>query len=253
MSSSDAFVLLNPNPRASPPAVIADIAATFPSTPPVTFTVDQEGALNFHFGAVTVRASILPMPMPADHLDPAYRLSWLWPNAKEELQNHAMMLTVSADGGDKAVDRLIPQTMVIASVIGTCPQAAGVFWDAAGHLIKGKVFRDFAVQRLPNHLPLLLWVGLPVGPTSDGNSRGYTVGLKQFGLLEVETSDAPLDIAGLRQRLSNLAAYLIAKSPDIKDGATISQDAAHKVTVSYGESRFGLEGRVMRLHHVPKS
>src|SRR5262249_59438071 len=123
-------------------------------------------------------------------------------------------LAVSADGGEKAVDRRIPQTMVIASVIGTCPQAAGVFWDAAGHLIKGKVFRDFAAQRLPNHLPLLLWVGLAAGPTPDGASRGYTVGLKQFGLLEIETNDAPLDIAGLRQRFSNLAGHLIAKSPD---------------------------------------
>jgi hypothetical protein len=233
--------------------VIADIAATFPSAPPVTFTVDQAtGALDFHIGAVVVRGSIMPMPMPDDHLEPAYRLSWLWPNAKEELRGHASMLILSSAGGDTAVERLVAQTMVAAAVIGTCPQAVGVLWDAANHLIKGKVFRDFASQRLPN-LPLLLWVGMAAGPNADGTSRGYTVGMGQFGLLDVETHDAPLDIAGLRQRFSNLAGHLIAKSPDIKDGATISQSETHKVTVSYGESGFGLEGRVMRLHHLAKS
>jgi hypothetical protein len=254
MSSSDAFVLLNPNPKASPPAVVADIAATFPFAPAVTFTADPKtGALLFKFGKVTVTASIMPMPMPADHLEPAYRASWLWPSAKEELRTHAMMLTVSAAGGDAPADRMIPQTLVVAAVIGTCPQAAGVFWDQANHLVKAKVFRDFSAKRLPAQLPLLLWIGCPAGRNPDGTARGHTVGLKQFGLPEIETNDAPVSVADLRQRLSDLASYLIANSPDIPDGATIGRSATQTITAHFGESRFGLKGRVMQLRHHQKA
>jgi hypothetical protein len=254
MSASEAFVLLNPNPKANPPTVVANIAATFPFAPAVTFTADPKtGALLFRFGKVTVTASIMPMPMPDDHLEPAYRASWLWPNAKEELRNHAMMLTVSAAGSEAPADRMIPQTMVIAAVIGTCPQAAGVFWDKANHLVKAKAFRDCAAKQLPNHLPLLLWIGCPAGLNPDGTARGYTVGLKQFGLPEIETNDAPVSVADLRQRLSDLANYLITQSPDIRDGATIGRSATRTITAHFGESRFGLKGRVMQLRHHQKA
>ncbi len=253
MSSPTAFVLLNPNPKASPPAVVADVAATFPSAPAVTFTVDQQtGALNFHFGAVTVTASIIPMAMPAEQLEPCYQVSWLWPNAKEELRDHAMVLTVTAEGGDSAADRMVPLTMVVSAVIGTCPQAAGVLWDGGNHLVKGKVFRDFAAMRLPNRLPLLLWVGIPAGQNQDGTSSAYTMGLNQFGLPEIETSDASLGVPELRQRLSDIAGYLISKSPDVKDGAIIAKSATETVTAHFGESEFGLPGRVMRLRHHRK-
>jgi hypothetical protein len=250
MSSPSAFVLLGPNPKASPPAVVADVATTFPSAPAVTFTVAQKtGALLFHFGEVTVQASILPMPMPADHLEPCYKASWLWPTAEDDLRDHAMMLTVTAEGGDRPVDRMAPMTMLIAGVLGTCPQAAGVFWDGAEHLVKGKVFRDFAAQKLPGRLPLLLWVGCPAGKKKDGTCSGHTVGMGQFGLPEIETSDAPVDVPVLRQRLADLAEHLVTKAREIKDGATVGRSATQTITVSYGESQFGLKGRVMRLHH----
>src|SRR5262249_55209857 len=218
--------------------------------PAVTFTVNPKtGAVNFHFGAVTVQASILPMPMPADHLEPAYRASWLWPNAKEELRDHAAMLTMTAEGGDTAVDWMVPLTMAVAAIVGICPQAAGVFWDGADHLVKGKVFRDFAARQLPNHLPLLLWIGCPAGQNADGTCSGYTVGLHQFGHPEIEASDAPLSVPELRQRLADLAGHPITRGLNIPDGATIGESATQKVTMSYGESRFGLPGRVMRLQH----
>jgi hypothetical protein len=201
---------------------------------------------------VLVQASILPMPVPADQLEPCYPGSWLWPNAEAELRQHAMMLTVTGEGGDAVVDRMVSMTMVLAAVIGTCPQAAGVLWDGADHLVKGDVFRDFAVQQLPGHLPLILWVGCPAHKNADGTSRGCTVGMGQFALPDIETSDAPLSVRDLRQRLASVANHLVTKSANIPDGATIIQAPDHTVTVSYGPSKFGRPGRVMRLRHHRK-
>lgn len=250
MSAPTAFVLLSPNPKASPPAIVADLAATFPAAAAVTFTVDAEtGALNFQIGAVTVSASILPIPAPAAQLAPCYRASWLWPTAEADLRDHAMILTITAAGGDSAVERMVALTMLVASVIGTCPQAAGVLWDGADHLIRADVFREFAVRQLPHQLPLLMWVGVPLGTNPDGTSSGHTVGLAQFGLAEMETSDAPASMANLRQRFADLAEHQIVRGVQIPDGAVIGESATQRVTVSYGESRFGLPGRVLRLQH----
>ena len=75
-------------------------------------------------------------------------------------------------------------------ILYNLPFPAGVFWDGAGHLVRGDVFRDFAARKLPAQLPLLLWIGCPAWPNTDGTSSGYTVGLRQFGLPEIETTVA---------------------------------------------------------------
>jgi hypothetical protein len=248
--SSDAFVLLNPNARANPAAIIAAIAATFPFAPAVTVSQPPEAwGPYFRFGKVTVRTYILPMPMPSDHLEASYEASWLWPTAKADLRSHAAMLTLSADGGDTAVDRMVPLTMLTAAFLGTCAQAAGVFWDAAGHLVRGDVFRDFAARKLPAQLPLLLWIGCPAWPNADGTSRGHTVGLRQFGLPEIETTDAPSSVPDLRDWFDRLAEHLITTGAPIRDGAVIARSATETVAVSYGPSWFGLGERVLQLRH----
>jgi hypothetical protein len=248
--SSDACVLLNPNPRADQAAIIADIAATFPSAPAVTVT-QPPGAWGpfFHFGEVTVRTFIFPSPMSQEILAPKYGASWLWPSAKDDLRNHGSMLNLSADGGTTPVDRMVPLTMLAAAFFGTCPQAIGASWDIAGHLIPGRVFRESAARALPAQLPVSLWIGCPVWSNPDGTTSGHTVGLGHFDLPELETIDAPLSVSVLRKRLHKLAERLIAKRPNIRDGAVIGQSTTETLTASYGPSWFGQGERVMRLHH----
>jgi hypothetical protein len=248
--ATDAVVLLNPNPRADQAAIIADIAATFPSAPAVTVTQPPKAwGPFFHFGEVTVRTFIMPMPMPPEKLEPRYGSSWLWPMAKDDLRNHAAMLTLSADGGESPVDRMIPLTMLAAAFIGTCPQAAGVLWGSGEHLIEGRVFREFATRSLPEQLPVPLWIGCAVWSNPDGTTCGHTVGLEQFDLPEIETIDSPQSVTRLRKRLIKLANRLVTTRPRIRDGTIIGQSPTETVIVSYGESRFGLSDRVMRLHH----
>jgi hypothetical protein len=252
----DAIVLLNPNPRADQAAIIADIAATFPSAPTVMVTQPPKAwGPFFHFEEVTVRTFLMPMPMSPNKLEPLYGSSWLWPKAKNDLKNHAAMLTLSADGGETPVDRMMPLTMLTAALIGTCPQAVGVIWFGAEHLIEARVFREFATRGFPAHLPVSLWIGCPVWANPDGTTCGHTVGLEQFGLPEIETIDSPLRVSSLRKRLTKLAESFIAKRPNIRDGTVIAQTATEMLTVSYGESRLGLGDRVVRLHHqsVPPS
>jgi hypothetical protein len=254
---SDAFILLQPDARCDLSALVADVAATFPFAPPVTSSRPPESwGPSFRVGPVTVGSYILPVPLPADQLEASSRWSWLWPTAAADLRGHAQMMTLSASSGD-AAERMVALTMLTAAVFGTCPQAAGVLWDPAGHLVRGDVFRAFAAKVMPAQLPLLLWLGLPAWPNPDGTCDGYTIGLREFGCPEIEMCDAPLSVPALRQRISDLAPRLIAKEIDVPDGTTMTVSATQTVTVSYGESRFGQPGRVMRFRYCrtgpPKS
>jgi hypothetical protein len=189
------------------------------------------------------------MPLPADHLQASYELSWLWPTAEADLRGHTQMMTLSAAGGTVPAERMVALTMLTAAVLGTCPQAPGVLWDAAGHLVRGNVFRAFAAKVMPEQLPLLLWLGIPAWPNPDGTCDGYTVGLRAFGCQEIEVSNAPLSVPELRARVSDLAQNLLANDLNVPDGSTLNVSATQTVLVTYGQSRFGQPGRVMRFQY----
>jgi hypothetical protein len=251
---STAIVLLNANVRSdqdtligdiiaalvsTQAALIADIAATFPPAPAVRVTRPPWGGPGYHFDKTMITTIVLPVPLPESDREACYGASWLWPTAKADLRNHTAMIVLSTRDGKEPADRLGPLTMLAAALIGTDRSVVGVCWD--GHLIPAKVFREIASRDLVE-LPLALWIKCPTWMNPNGLVGGYTVGLAQFGHPEIETTDAPLSVSGLRQRLHKLAGKLITQSPQIRDGAVIGRSSTETVTARYGASQFGLGG-----------
>lgn len=74
-----------------------------------------------------------------------------------------------------------------------------------------------------------------------------TLGLSDFGLMELEASDAHEPPNELMARLTSLAEYLIENGPVIKNGDTVGEDAQEKIRVAYKESAFRPMQQVMRL------
>ncbi len=53
----------------------------------------------------------------------------------------------------------------------------------------------------------------------------------------------------MKERLVDLAGYLVENGPVIGDGDTVGRDEDEKIRVVYAESAFGKEGEVMRLEY----
>jgi hypothetical protein len=250
MSVTVAMILFGPKAKVDTAAVVADIADKWPDLEVKASDEAKDGqvSLDIDGGMVIGMMMGAPMPMDADELSAK---SLLWPpKAKHLLAEHANHMILTAFTGDDPVERATHLTYAAAGVLGACEQAIGVYWGEANHVVKGDLFQQMATEMLPESLPLWLWVATLVG-TGDDGTQGCTVGMKAFGHMELETTNASDEVGDLRERFLAVAGYLIQNGPVIKDGNTVGGDEHEKIQVIYSDSQFGHEEQVMRLDYQP--
>jgi hypothetical protein len=216
-----------------------------------------DGSLTFSHGDDLFIVMLMPAPIPAEDLKGPIATTWLWPGVASDMashKGHLIVTAVAASGDVDPVEHRKVLTQVVASVVASTEGALGVYWGEAGLLIKGGVFVGIAKEMLPHDTALMLWVDFRVGPVDQesGLSYGFTDGLEELGLMELVTENATESPGDLRERLMNIAAYLVANGPVIADGNTVGSDAEETITVIYGPSPFGHEGQVMRLDYSTK-
>jgi Domain of unknown function (DUF4261) len=207
--------------------------------------------LSFRTGSADIIVARMPAPIPWSDLEGPCATSILWPKAAEDLKQHAAHDIVTVTGDLNPIELAVTLTKATASVLSTSPTALGVYWGGATLLIPKKIFIDFAEEVLPLGPPLHIWVDFRVGKQTGSSSGGFTSGMTALGFMEFEVAESPEKPAELRERLTELARYLVEKGPVIKDGDSVGRDAEERIRVVYTESIFGHTGLVMRLEYEP--
>lgn len=218
----------------------------------------KEGIISFDHGEFFVAIGIMPAPIPADSLEGPMATSWLWPDAAKELPQHKGHLIVSVNhfaGEPDPVEIRKVLTQAVASVLASSEGALGVYWGESGMVIGRDLFIEMAREFLPAQVPLVLWVDFRVGPVDQdsGLSYGFTAGMDNLGLMDLVTSNASEPPGELRQRLINIAEYLLDNGLVIEDGHTVGESAEEHIRVVYGPSPFGHEPQVMQLDYTSKT
>lgn len=250
MSLSLAFLALGDQPQVSGAAIARDLAATWPALPTATeMAVQKHGAICFSIGDAQVALGLMPTPIPWTDLEGPCATSWLWPKAAEELKPHKQHLIAAVHGEQPPVAQAKLLTQVVAAVLATCPQSIGVYWGSATLVIPRDLFREFAVDILPDDLPLPIWVDFRADRGKNGKISGFTHGMKSLGHMEFETLNSPESPGDLRERLMDLCGYVLQNGPVIQNGHTVGQNANEKIRVVFSPSAFGREGQVMRLDY----
>jgi hypothetical protein len=246
MAIAIAMIPLAKGARLSTSKTLADLKVTWSIEPPDAKKGD--GSWSFGFGEYFAAVAMMPAPIPEADLRGPIETATLWPDAGKDLKTspgHLIVTVMTAEDGG-AVELRRNLTRVVASVLEGCEGALGVYWGDATMLIRKDVFREIAVEALPEP-PLLLWVDFRVGPVAGGKSGGFTVGMSALGLMELESDAANEPPAEFRDRLMSIAAYLLANGLVIKDGDTVGESPTEKIRASYGKSSFGHEEAVIRL------
>lgn len=249
MALSIAMVALGPGAKLSGSAIQRDLSETWPSLPEVGLLSKDDQALAFDVSDSWVAIAHMPAPIPWGDLEGPCATSWIWPNAEADLKKHTAHVIVTVSSEEEPIERAKLLTQVCASILETTEGSIGVYWGDATLVVRKDIFREFAVEILPDGLPIYAWIDFRVGRNEEGLTSGFTTGLKALGHMELETENATDTPGDLRERLVAIAGYLLENGPVIKDGNTVGEDENERITVRYAKSAFGHKGKVMRLDY----
>lgn len=252
MAVSVAIICLGTGAKLAPGELQKDLQTNWPDLPPVTKpekSGEDKTTIVCNVGQAIVSITVVATPVPWAQLKAPCENSVMWDNAAETLKDHKGHLLVTVVGDVEPLPLVTLLTKVTAAIVGTASGVLGVYWNNADMVIPPDVFRQFAVDVLPDGPPMPIWVDTCVGINQEGYTCGYTTGMESLGFMDIETlssSDLPNE---LRQRFHGLAYYLLENGPVIRDGDTLGQTDVEQIRVTYSESAFGRPGKVMQLNY----
>jgi len=197
-------------------------------------------------GGTTVMIAYLEYPGAPDDIGAAARLSWLWNNATEETSKHQAQVVISVIGpGNRSLDlhKIFTQT---AAAVLEITRAPGIFLDGQYLLLSSGYYTAAARNMVQNQtIPLYCWVYF--GRPGDGN--GFTYGLTEFGLPEMEIVNSKSTEGEVHSALYDAAMSVVKYGTQLKDGQTLTTEEGAKSVVHLVKGTYLEEKKVLRLEY----
>lgn len=197
-------------------------------------------------GGATVMVAYLEYPAALDEIGAAARLSWLWKTGYTESSKHQAQVVISVIGpGNRSLDLYKIFTQTAAAVLEVT-HAPGIFLGSQYLLLSSDYFTSAAKNMVQNQtIPLYCWVYF--GRPGDGN--GFTYGLTEFGLPEMEIVNSAHSETEVHSTLYDAAMSVVKYGTSVQDGQTITTEEGVKLLARYGKATH-LEGQeVLRLEY----
>jgi hypothetical protein len=97
------------------------------------------------------------------------------------------------------------------------------------------------------HVPVPVWLRFQLVRASEHEIGIYTLGMRQFGLMEIEVDRSKMKVQELFEFVSNIAHYLIQSGPVIADGNTVGESAEQRILVRHFPSMIESKRRVYKI------
>ncbi len=213
------------------------------------FKAEESHSASGQIGETQIIWSPMPIPVPLTDLEPLFDHSMFWQDAQQVVPMHKSHWIVAATGSEDLLEMTIALTIAVVGALKSETSALGVYWGNGSNLIDKESFCACAQDFLPDSLPVMLWINCITAYESAAQqlSIGYTTGMGQFELMDVECLHAPEAPNVLWDRMLSLCDYQIQNGPVIEDGDTVGADENEIIRVVYCDSQFGAQGQVMRL------
>lgn len=197
-------------------------------------------------GGATVMIAYLEYPAALDEIGAAARLSWLWKTGYAESSKHQAQVVISVIGpNNRSLDLYKTFTQTAAAVLEVT-RAPGIFMGSQYLLLSSDYFTSAAKNMVQNQtIPLYCWVYF--GRPGDGN--GFTYGLAEFGLPEMEIVNSTRSEAEVHSTLYDAAMSVVKYGTRVQDGQSITTEEGVKMLAHFGKATH-LEGQeVLRLEY----
>jgi len=176
----------------------------------------------------------MPAPIPGGEAEGNADGNFLWPEGEKEVsqhQSHVIVTTMGAE--DKSPIEAAIVLTKLALVALQVFDGLGVYWGNANVCNSRAVFESFSEGMSSEHVPVPIWLRFQFVGVSDTEIGMYTLGMQQFGLMEIEVDRCKLTMEDLFEFVSNIAHYLIQSGPVIADGNTVGGDEKEQILVRH--------------------
>jgi len=190
----------------------------------------------------------MPAPIPGGEAEDNADGNFLWPNGKEEAAKHGSHVIVTNAGGAEQTPIQSAITVSrLALVALDVFDGVGVYWGNAAVCNSREVFEDFCENISEEHVPVPVWLRFQLVRASDDSIGLYTLGMTQFGLMDIEIDRCKMDLEDLFDFVSNLAHYLIQSGPVIADGNTVGGSEDERILVRHRPSMIDADRQVYKI------
>lgn len=192
------------------------------------------------FSTATATVMVAQLDYPADPIEikAAARLSWLWTNAEAEAVRHQSQVVISVIGSEeKSLDLHLLFSKVAAAVLENA-SASGVYMNSQYLLLPKGFYSGAAHNMIENQsLPVYCWIyfGRP------GDGGGYTYGMQEFGLTDLEIVKSEHSEADVHAALYDAVYSLVKYNTKLTDGQSVVTEEGLKLPVKRSKAIF-LEG-----------
>jgi hypothetical protein len=215
------------------------------------FAVDceDENIMTVSQGSSTVGfIAHLPAPIPDGEAEHKADGNFLWPKGREEVSKHTshVIVTNIGSGTQSAIESALNVSR-LAIVALRLFGGIGVYWGNASVCNSREVFEDFCQNMSADQLPLPVWLRYQPIRASETEIGIYTLGMPQFGLMDIEVDRCKMDFGELFEFVSNLAQYLVQSGPVIADGNTVGGSEAERIIVRHRPSMIDKSKKVYKI------
>jgi hypothetical protein len=190
----------------------------------------------------------MPAPIPNEEAENNADDNFLWPNGREEVARHNchIIVTIAGTGEFTPVEAVIGIAR-LALVALELYDGLGVYWGNGNVCNNRETFENFCEDISEEHVPLPVIMRFQFVSTDNNEIGLYTLGMNQFGLMEIEVDHTSMELSDLFEYVSNVAHYLVMSGPVISDGNTIGSDENEKITVRHQPSMIDKSRKVYKI------
>jgi hypothetical protein len=190
----------------------------------------------------------MPAPIPNGEAEDNADRNFLWRNGKSEAAQHKSHVIVTNIGaGDQTPVQSALAVSRLALVALKLFDGIGVYWGNASVSNSREIFEDFCKDISEEHVPVPVWLRFQLVRVSQNEIGLYTLGMRQFGLMDIEVDRTTKQLEELFEFVTNIAHYLIQSGPVIADGNTVGGSAEERILVRHRPSMIDKDRRVYKI------
>ncbi len=189
----------------------------------------------------------MPAPVPGGEAEESADENFLWPNGREETAAHQSHVIVTVARGDLTPVQSAIAVSRLALVALELYDGIGVYWGNACVCNSRAIFEDFCEDISEEHVPVPVWLRFQVVRADNDEVGLYTLGMPQFGLMDIEVDSCRMPVGDLFEFVSNIAHYLIQSGPVIEDGNTVGGSEDERILVRHLPSMIDEERLVYKI------